>query len=148
VATSNGFLGRFEYQMDDKGRVSLPSAFRRGEEEADRFVLIQWEKPYLTLFPSEMWSDVQQRMVEYRKSGDEAMQQVREMAENAAHVAPDKQGRILIPPVLQQAASLKGAVLVIGNLDRIEIWNPEDYRSRSAKTPTAAQQAFARQVFG
>ena len=147
MANSNGFLGRFEYQMDDKGRVSLPSAFRRGEE-ADRFVIIQWEKPYLTMYPSEKWAEVEERMVEYRKSGPEAMQHVRDMVGNAAHVAPDKQGRILVPPVLQEAGNLEGAVLVIGNLDRIEIWNPADYSSRTAKTPSPAQQAFARQVFG
>jgi MraZ protein len=144
---SGGFLGRFEYQMDEKGRVSLPSAFRRGEE-ADRFVLIQWEPPYLTLFPSTVWADVEQRMVTYRKSDDEAWQHVRDMLGTAAHVAPDKQGRILVPPALKAAANLEGTVLLNGIIDRIEIWNPEDYRMRAAKAPTAAQKAFARQVFG
>jgi MraZ protein len=87
-------------------------------------------------------------MVDYRKSGDDARQLVRDMAENAAHVATDKQGRILIPPALQAAASLDGAVVIIGNLDRIEIWNPEDHRKRAARVPTPAQLDFARQVFG
>jgi MraZ protein len=144
---SGGFLGRHDYQMDDKGRVSLPSAFRRGEE-ADRFVLIQWKKPYLTLYPYSIWADVEQRLVAYRKSDDEAEQHVREMLENAAHVAPDKQGRILVPPALKQAAGLEGAVVFIGNIDRIEMWNPTDYRERTARVPSPAQQAFARQVFG
>src|SRR5262245_38029383 len=88
VAMSNGFLGRFEYQMDEKVRVSLPSAFRRGEE-ADRFVLIQWEKPYLTLFPTPIWGDVEQRLLGFRKSNPDAWPLVREILGNAAHVAPD-----------------------------------------------------------
>ncbi len=141
------FLGKFEYQMDEKGRVSLPSAFRRGEE-ADRFVLIQWKKPYLTLFPSSAWADVEQRMLIYRKSGEAAFQHVRDILANAAHVVPDKQGRILVPPVLKQAANLDGTVLLNGNIDRIEIWNPEDYRQQSATVVSAEQEAFAHQVFG
>jgi MraZ protein len=144
---SGGFLGRFEYQMDEKGRVSLPSAFRRGEE-ADRFVLIQWEPPYLTLFPYTVWADVEQRMLSYRKSDDDALWHVRDILGNAAHVAPDKQGRILVPPGLKAAANLEGTVLLNGIIDRIEIWNPEDYQKRAAKAATPAQKAFARQVFG
>jgi MraZ protein len=144
---SSGFLGRHDYQMDEKGRVSLPSAFRRGVE-ADRFVLIQWKKPYLTLYPYSIWADVEQRLVAYRKSDEEAEQHVREMLENAAHVAPDKQGRILVPPALKQAAGLESAVVFIGNIDRIEMWNPDDYSARSVRVASPAQQAFARQVFG
>ena len=49
------FLGRYEFQMDEKGRVSLPSAFRR-EAGGDRFVLLQWRAPALTLFPVASWA--------------------------------------------------------------------------------------------
>ena len=44
--------------MDEKGRVSLPSAFRR-EADGDRFVLLQWRAPALTLFPVESWAAAQ-----------------------------------------------------------------------------------------
>ena len=43
----------------------------------------------------------------------------------ATDVEPDKQGRILIPAWLQARAKLDGGVLLIGGMDRIEIWNPE-----------------------
>ena len=36
-----GFLGRYEFQLDAKGRVSLPAAFRRGVS-GNGFVLLQW----------------------------------------------------------------------------------------------------------
>jgi MraZ protein len=47
----SGFLGRYEYQMDDKGRVSLPAAFRRAADDPS-FVLVQVQAPALTLFPA------------------------------------------------------------------------------------------------
>ena len=142
-----GFLGKYEFQMDDKGRVSLPSAFRRGAEE-DRFVLLQWEKPYLTLFPGSVWAGVQERLVQYRKVDPGAWNPVREIVSNAVEVSPDKQGRILVPSWLQEAATLAGTVLLIGNIDRVELWNPEVYQTGVHAASAADVERFAHQIFG
>ena len=143
----NGFLGRYEHQLDEKGRVSLPSAFRR-EAEGNRFVLLQWEKPYLTLFPEELWRDVQRRLVEFRKGEKNAWHHVREIVSQAVEVGPDKQGRILIPFWLKDAAHLEGTVLLSGNLDRIEIWDPEIYRETVESSTKDDLARFAHQIFG
>jgi len=142
----SGFLGKFEYQMDEKGRVSLPSAFRR-EADSDRFVLLQWEEAYLTLFPEKKWTDVQERLLEFRKKNRAAWNQVREIVSNAVEVSPDKQGRILVPTWLQEAAGLSGTVLLNGNIDRVELWNPERYRE-SVEAQAGDLQQFSHQLFG
>jgi MraZ protein len=143
----NGFLGKYEYQMDEKGRVSLPSAFRR-EAEGDRFVLLQWEKPYLTLLPGPVWVEIQQRLLEFRKRERSAWNPVREIVSNAVDVAPDKQGRILVPSWLKEAASLEGTVLLSGNIDRIELWNPEIYKQTVQVASATEVERYAHQVFG
>jgi len=132
--------------MDEKGRVSLPSAFRK-EADGERFILLQWERPYLTLFPEKVWTEVQQRLLEYRRKDPSAWNHVREITSNAVEVSPDKQGRILIPSWLQEAASLEGAVLLNGNIDRVEIWNPEKYRA-AVDDRAEDFQRFAHQIFG
>jgi MraZ protein len=132
--------------MDEKGRVSLPSAFRK-EAEGDRFVLLQWERPYLTLFPESVWIEVQKRLLEYRRGDPMAGHHVREITSNAVEVSPDKQGRILIPSWLQEGAALEGAVLLNGNIDRIEIWNPEHYR-KAVTGGTEDFRGFAHKIFG
>lgn len=142
----NGFVGQYEHQMDHKGRVSLPSAFRR-EADGDRFVLMQWEAGYLTLFPQEKWQQVQEKLLEFRMSEPAAWNQVRMIIGNAVEVAPDKQGRILVPAGLQSAAGLSGAVLLIGNLDRVEIWNPETFGD-VVKEKAGDFQQFAHRLFG
>lgn len=113
--------------MDEKGRVSLPAAFRRGAE-GERYVLLQWEKPYLTLFPEPAWNTVQERLLEFRRSDPSAARYVREITANAVEVIPDKQGRILIPAWLQEVGSLRGPVILNGALDRVEIWNPDEFK--------------------
>jgi MraZ protein len=142
----NGFLGRYEHQLDDKGRVSLPSAFRR-EADGGRFVLLQWEKPYLTLFPEDTWQEVQRRLLEFRKGRPQGWNHVRRIVSNAVEVAPDKQGRILVPGWLKDAAGLDSTVLLNGHIDRVELWNPEVFAGIEAAEGDGMGD-FAHQVFG
>lgn len=121
-------VGLYEHQMDEKGRVSLPSAFRR-EADGDRFVLLQFETPCLTLFPIAKWEEVQQRLLDYRRTNPEGWNQVRLILSRTTEVSPDKQGRILIPAALQEGAGLSGTVLLSGNMDRVELWNPDTFKS-------------------
>ena len=142
----SGFLGRYDFQMDEKGRVSLPAAFRR-EAEGDRFILLQWEKPYLTLFPESVWEEVQARLLEYRRKEPDSWTYVREITSQAVEVSPDKQGRILIPAWLQEAASLEGTVVMSGVIDRIEIWEPSAFE-RAVTGRAEDSQNFRHQIFG
>ena len=141
-----GFLGRFEYQLDDKGRVSLPAAFRRATE-SESFVLLRADSEALTLLPASTWAEVQARLLEYRKSSGAAKSVVRRLAASSVEVKPDKQGRILIPSWLQEEAGLDGAVLLVGALDRIEIWNPERFKA-SLREGDEEFERFAPQIFG
>ena len=142
----NGFVGQYEHQMDSKGRVSLPSAFRR-EADGGRFVLLQWEPEYLTLFPEQKWNEVQETLLDYRRREPKAWHHVRMIIANAVEVSPDKQGRILVPAALQQAAGLRGAVLLQGNLDRVELWDPVVY-AQNVKAQAGEMADFAHKLFG
>ncbi len=124
-----GFLGRFEYQLDVKGRVSLPADYRR-KAQGTRFVLLQWEPTHLTLFPEEVWAGVQDRLLELRRDRPDLSPMLRDVTSRATDVEPDKQGRILIPGWLKERAGLDGSALLVGAMDRIEIWDPETFRSR------------------
>ena len=62
-------------------------------------------------------------------------------------VTPDKLGRFLIPGWLQDAASLEDEVLVVGSLDRIEIWNPGLFHAHLADDPPDVS-GFMHKIFG
>ena len=123
--------------MDEKGRVSLPSAFRRGE--VDTFVLVQLQKPYLTLYPEAKWAEVEDRLLEFGASDPLSMNAVRDVLGALAEVSLDKQGRILIPSHLQEAAGLDGAVTLLGVRDRVEVWDPATLQRQ--KTEAGAARA-------
>ena len=62
-------------------------------------------------------------------------------------VTPDKQGRILVPAWLQEAASLEERVLLVGNIDRVELWNPAHF-DEAIRTGTGEFEKFSNQIFG
>ena len=138
------FLGSYLYQLDEKGRVALPAAFRR--EAADqRFVLVQPYPPALALYPEGEWLQVEDRVRDLLKHEPGARMWVLRMMSGAVEVAPDGQGRILIPARLKEAAQLDQQAMLIGAIDKIEIWNPGLFESASTEADRFDQ--FAPRIF-
>jgi MraZ protein len=140
------FLGSYTYQLDDKGRVSLPAAFRNVAPD-QRFVLIQVSPPALSLYPETEWVKVEERLSEMMRRQPEARAFLLNLLANAVEVSPDGQGRILIPAALRELARLNGQVQMIGAIDRIEIWNPAEFQQASAQASGEFAQ-FMPQIFG
>ena len=141
-----GFLGAYEHQLDDKGRVALPAAFRK-DAEGDPLVLMHaGEDPHLSLLPKAVWGQLLERLMELRRTDDVAANLVRRLLARATEVTPDKQGRILLPAPLQEAAglSVSGAVILHGNIDRIELWNAVRFRATIEKVPAEDREMLAR----
>jgi MraZ protein len=120
------FLGSYTYTLDEKGRVSLPAPFRR-EAEEQRFVLLQVYPPALALYPEVAWREVEERLRGVLRNDPEARLWVLRVMSSAVEVVPDSQGRILIPGRLQEAANLAGQVLLVGAIDKVELWNPGEF---------------------
>ena len=141
-----GFLGAYEHQLDDKGRVALPAAFRK-DAEGDPLVLMHsGDDPHLSLLPRAVWGQVLERLMELRRTDDASANLVRRLLARATEVTPDKQGRILLPAPLQEAAGLavSGAVVLHGNIDRIELWNPARFRATVETVPAEDREMLAR----
>ncbi len=122
-----GYLGSYLYQVDEKGRVTLPAAFRRGAEGSS-FILIQYHADALTLYPSDAWEEVQRRLRELAKRAPRKRHFLLRVTANAQEVAPDKQGRILIPDRLRERVGIQNEAQLVGAIDKIEIWNPDRFR--------------------
>jgi MraZ protein len=142
-ARGGKFLGSYQHQLDEKGRVSLPAPFRR-EAAEQRFVLVQ-HPPALALYPEIEWLKVEERLSELRAKNPESRVYVLSVLSNAVEVVPDGQGRILIPQRLLQVAELAGTVLLVGAIDRIELWNPK--RFDEATADAGKFDGYAPQIF-
>jgi MraZ protein len=142
----SGFLGSFRHQIDEKGRLSLPASFRRDAVE-QRFVLVQVHPNSLTLYPEATWEGVEERLRELLRLQPSSRPAVLSITANAVEVVPDRQGRILVPQRMLQGAGVGDSALLVGVIDRIEIWDPSRFEAVVSES-SAELDRFASQVFG
>jgi MraZ protein len=132
------FVGTFEHSLDDKGRVVLPSTFR--DQIVGKGYLSQWDK-CLGLWTEQDFADVAKRLTEKIREGLAPQEAMRSFAANAHEVRPDSQGRITIPQRLREFAGLDRDAVVIGAIDRIEIWDAARWGDQSSTADDSLIQA-------
>jgi MraZ protein len=120
------FQGEYSNSMDDKGRVSIPAAFRDVLRESygdERIVIARTPHNHCLLaYPMREWKRLQSRIASMRPSPElRAFKRV--IFSSAQEYLPDRQGRVLIPQGLREWASLSRSVQFSGFADTFEIWD-------------------------
>ena len=116
-------LGTHNYQLDPKGRISLPGRFR--EALADGAYLTLGQDGCLFCFPRAEWEDRSNEVRAAPLSDTEGRAYARMFFGNAEPVDLDSQGRLVVPQRLRQQVAIRKEVVVVGVQDRMEIWDRE-----------------------
>ncbi|MFM2078624.1 MAG: MraZ protein [Actinomycetota bacterium] len=121
------FVGAFERQLDDKGRLAVPAAFR--DRLGEHCYLAKGLDKSVHVVPAATFEDEAEQMSARVRSGEISRNELRALAASASVVTLDKQGRVKIEDALRSYAdlALSGTVVVAGSFDRLEIWSPERY---------------------
>jgi MraZ protein len=128
LATSTRFFGRYEHALDLKGRVILPAKLRIHFSQPG--FLTRHLEGCLALWTNEEFDkEISLRLVE-AENDPIARNRVRDWAAAVFEAEIDRQGRIAIPPSLRGYAGLEQEVLVIGMINRIELWSPASWANR------------------
>ncbi len=114
-------LGTHSYQLDPKGRVSLPARFR--EALADGAVLTLGQDGCLFCFPRAEWEERSREVRSLPLSDAQGRAYARMFFGKAEAVELDSQGRLLIAQRLRNEVGIGKEVAVLGVFDRIEIWD-------------------------
>ncbi len=118
-------LGTHSYQLDPKGRISLPARFR--EAFAEGAVLTLGQDGCLFCFPRVEWDERAEELRAHPLSDTGARAYARMFFGKAEPVDLDSQGRLLIPQRLRNEAGIGKEAVVLGVFDRMEIWDRETY---------------------
>lgn len=118
-------LGTHSYQLDPKGRVSLPSRFR--EAFADGAVLTLGQDGCLFCFPRAEWEPRSAEIRALPLSEAAGRAYARMFFGRAEAVDLDSQGRLLIPQRLRNAVGIRREVVVVGVMDRMEVWDKDAF---------------------
>ena len=131
------FFGTYTPKLDDKGRLFLPAKFR--DELAEGLVVTRGQERCLYVWSMDEFAKLTERLREVPVTNKAARDYVRMFFAGASDETPDKQGRVTIPPMLRDYASLSKDCIVIGAMNRIEIWDATSWQTYSDQQ----EQAFA-----
>ncbi len=135
------FRGKYEHTIDDRGRVSLPARYRN--EFADRIVLLMSEDGCIEVYTEAGFNEVASHTAVEPPTTREGRRARRGFYSDSYDTELDRQGRILIPPLLRQQAAVNGAVVITGRKECLEIWNPQRLQGvmKAARAASSAAQA-------
>jgi len=139
------FRGRFEHTVDSKGRVSIPSRFR--DIITDRYdgklILSMDYDRCLTVYPLEEWEKLEEKIKTLPMMKQEVKDFRRFLLSSAIESEIDKQGRLLIPPAHRDHAGISKNVVLVGIIDKIEIWDVEAWEARNSQNGEKIGDALA-----
>lgn len=126
------FLGTFEPNLMDKGRIALPKKIRE-ELGSSRLILTIGFETCIFGFAEKMWEEVTKPELSRPLFSDKEGRDLRrKMYSEAINIELDSQGRCVIPKSMLDFAKILDQLVVIGAGDHFEIWNKkqwEEYRT-------------------
>lgn len=124
-------IGEYRHSLDAKGRVNFPVKLR--EDLGETFILSKGlPEECLFVYSLSEWENLSQKLNSLPLSKARTLQ--RFLFAGAAEAEPDKQGRILIPQPLRQYASLQKDIVIVGALNRAEIWDSQKWDQMCSQT--------------
>ncbi len=118
------FFGEYTRNVDDKGRITIPTSFRDilGDGE---FIIAIGSGEYLTVYTAEDWGEYFEKRLVDDDADAEKVAEIRAIARTVHPVKFDAQGKVGVPDKHRKHAEISEGVevAIIGIGNRIEIWN-------------------------
>lgn len=126
--TKNTFIGEYSYSLDSKGRINMPAKFRQvlSKNNKNTFVLTRGMDACVWVYPLNQWLEIEKSLRSLSSLSKIHRTFVRNTARYATPSTYDKQGRITVPPSLVSYAGLDKDVLIIGMVNKMEIWDSKN----------------------
>ena len=121
------FSGNFAHNIDAKGRITIPAAYR--EALGEGFTIgLNAGFTAVALYPKAKWDSIVEDLSRIPDTDDMGMRYVRLIIGNSfAGCDLDAQGRALIPPTLRQTIGLNKAIRFVGMAQYLEVWDEDKY---------------------
>ncbi len=129
------FSGEFNVSIDQKGRVSIPAAFREElrQEYQSESVIVTRFKQGLVVYPPSRWQEIRAKVMAMTP-GPKREANLRNRIAPAKECSFNAQGRIQLPQSLRDHAGLDKDVVVIGMFEKIEIWSQQAHGAIAAES--------------
>lgn len=132
------FLGEYRHTLDPKGRIALPTKFRKDLSQG--VVITRGVDRCLFLYPLHAWERLAQNLARLPLTAQAGRAFARLLLAGAMDMRPDRQGRVMLPEYLRSYAGIGKQVVIAGVYDRLEVW---DTHTWSAYTKRAERRSEA-----
>lgn len=123
------FKGQESYSIDSKGRVNIPAKMRRtiSPEAKDTFTVTRGLERCVVAYPMDEWRHYEERFEDLNQYDNNNRYFLRKLLVWSEEVTIDAQQRIYIPKKLLDFAGIENKVVIVGMVDHIEFWNPDEF---------------------
>lgn len=149
TATSNEpiyYNSSYRHGVDDKRRLQIPAKWRPADADV-QFTLILWPKQEmpdacLLVLPPNEWAALVDKVkaMPYADAKAEALRRL--LGRKSDRVALDRAGRVVLPEWMAKAVGIEKEAVLVGLLDRFEIWSPERFEAATASDEQLLTEAF------
>lgn len=124
------FLGEYDATIDAKGRFLLPAGLKKQlpQDDSAQFVINRGFEKCLTLYPLQSWNPLFSKISSLNDFNPKVREFRRYFLNGATQVETDTANRILIPKNLMDHAGLKKDIVLVSALNKIEIWDKQQYQ--------------------
>ena len=129
--------GNHPARIDDKGRIKVPNGFRALIEQqyGSELFVTSVTGEYVRLYPMAVWLEVERRLADVPSSNPSRQRFLDRVNFFGQAAAMDKQGRVVVPPLLRESAAMTGEVSVLGLQNHLAVWNQKRLSERFEKEP-------------
>ncbi|MEI6437601.1 MAG: division/cell wall cluster transcriptional repressor MraZ [Candidatus Omnitrophota bacterium] len=142
------FYGEYAHNLDTKGRLILPSRFRdvAHENNIEKFYVTRGLEKCIFMFTEYEWKITEQKYkgLSFTKQDNRTFNRM--LFSGAADVAPDKQGRFIVPQYLKDYAGISKKTVLIGVSNRIEIWDTARWQEFYSKSTELFEQTAEKMI--
>lgn len=127
------FRGALSLSLDSKGRLAIPTRYRDhllNECLGQLICTIDIHQPCLLLYPLPQWEFIEQKLAGLSSMVPEERRIQRLLLGHAAECEMDSAGRILLPASLRSYAQLHKELMLVGQLNKFEIWDADAWQQQ------------------
>ena len=149
--SKNTFIGEFSYTIDTNGRLNIPSKFRQSlsKDNKNTFVIARGLDKCIWVYPLIEWIQIEKNLRDLSSLSITHRRFIRNTARYATPSTYDKQGRVMLNSSLIEFAGLDKDVLIIGMINKMEIWNPnilEEIEKKQSKIEPETYEELSNKI--
>lgn len=141
--TARVFAGSHQLSIDDKGRLAIPARFRQllADKFGSHLFITMGYRPCLEIYPAPEFQRIADS-IPLMEDQDQAELLKLAFIGRAVETEIDKQGRVVLPPMLRRDARLDGAAIAVGQINRIDLWGEQQWNAMFADGPDSIRPSL------